>query len=377
MNTNWHIYFNLITNSIFSFLAGIFVIYISFKIFRINDSRWKLFFLMLPFVKIISDLFRGIPASSLIWNGIDPLNLPPKHKYLSVGFGFSQFCPLIDLSLSVKSLSGKLYSTSVSDFLFSWLSKIITPQFPRILIGCLLIISFFLLAIKIISYLKFEFDRKADRYKNTCISLTNVNPTSKKIDIYTSKKYVGTPFTGGLFKPFICIPKNAHELLTNDELSAVLQHEVAHVRAFDLPISLVIKILGDLFWFVPGYRLLSRKIDRIREILADKNAIAFGANPVQLASALIKLKDSETNLSHNVLYSAFFKEKSLLKERICRLLNSFQEKSPRFGWNKWYFRWLISAWISGCVIMSTFGGNHELQKLPQWLDKILKGFGII
>lgn len=84
--------FNLLFNSAFSFFAGVFVVWLSLRIFRVERSQWKLALLCLPFVKILWDLsYRGIPSTSLIYTGINPLSLPPKSQMLSIGAGFSKF----------------------------------------------------------------------------------------------------------------------------------------------------------------------------------------------------------------------------------------------------------------------------------------------
>jgi hypothetical protein len=47
------ILFNLIFNAMLSFFAGLAIVWTTIKIFRIGNSRWKLFFLLLPFLKIL------------------------------------------------------------------------------------------------------------------------------------------------------------------------------------------------------------------------------------------------------------------------------------------------------------------------------------
>jgi len=370
-------FFNLFLNSALSFLGGIGIVYLSLKIFRVDQSRWKLFLLSLPFMKIIWDIGRGIPATSYLLHSIDPLNLPPKHKYLMIGTGFSEWGPIFSVAFSVKDPNGQQYSISLPDFLGAWLQKAISPSFPILIVGCLVGVSIALLVVRFFSYYRFENERVKDRKKGTLIKELILD-RFRKVDIYLSEKYLGTPFTGGFLKPFICIPKKTVELLNEEEKEAVIQHEIAHIKTFDLPITLTIKILGDIFWFVPGYRFLTRKIDRLREILADKVAVINGAGALHLASALVKLKTTEIDLRHNVLYSAFFRERSLLKERVDLLTNNTKmEKKPRFGWNKWYFRLLISVWTAGGVMIVTFGNNHEIGEMPEWIDKFLQWLGLI
>jgi beta-lactamase regulating signal transducer with metallopeptidase domain len=139
-----------------------------------------------------------------------------------------------------------------------------------------------------------------------------------------------------------------------------------------------IQLLGDVFWFIPGYRMLSRKIDRLREIVADQWAVRSGVSPVWLASALVKLKEIPETPDWFVLYSALFREKSLLKTRVESLLGKTLSRGPRFGWQYKWVRVLAAIWIVASVMMTTLGGNHdeEHSSNPPWVDQLLRSWGI-
>ena len=128
------IIFNLLFNSTCSFFAGVIIIFLSIKLFRVDTTRWKLFFLSLPFIKIIWDILQGIPRTSFLLHSIDPFLLPPKHKFLMFGLGFSKYGPLINLQFSFKNLLDEEYSISAADFLYLWLSKTFVQPVPKILL---------------------------------------------------------------------------------------------------------------------------------------------------------------------------------------------------------------------------------------------------
>ena len=352
--------------------------YLSLKIFRIGISRWKLYFLALPFVKIVWDMFSGIPKSSLLHHGIDLMALPAKHGYITLGFGFSEYGPSLDAMFSVKDPSGNRFSASLADYIAALLAKKIDPLAPRFVLATIVCVSAVLLLIRLYNYVSFELRRKRDRINPSTQTIRTITTGPRSVDIYASEGYSGTPFTGGIFRPFICVPKSTLSLLTPAEFDAVIEHEMAHVRSFDLPITLIIKILGDIFWFVPGYRFLSRKIDRLREILADQAASSSRTCSLGLASALVKLKDIEIDCRHSVLYSALFREKSLLEIRVNRLIgDEHTTKPPRLGWHNRWIKIVIIAWTTGGVMVSTFGGNHEIQTLPAWVERLLKAWGLM
>jgi hypothetical protein len=368
--------FNLLLNSLFSFWAGCFIVWLCLWIFKVENSRWKLFLLSLPFAKIIWDLaVRKITPTSIVHAQLNPWDLPPKHQTLSVSAGFSEYGPLMSVEFTSNTAAGKHYSTSIPDYVYYWLVKHIGPGTPEILLGAVLAISFFLVARRWLAAMHFERKRKRQRGFDT--SLEKLTLPLREVDVYQSEEYSGTPFTGGILKPYICFPAKTYDLLNTVEREAVVQHELAHISHLDLVGTLAVKSLGDLLWFIPGYRFLCRQIDSLRELLADKNAISCGASGPHLASALIKLKGIPEDNQQAVLFSAFFREKSLLKRRVANLVKGEGASGSRLGWQNRWLRLVILFWTTSAVMVATFGGNHEAVEhiVPQWADKIFRGLG--
>ncbi len=367
------IFANLLVNSIFSLAIGLMLIYFFLWFFRVETGRWKLSLLSLPFVKIVYDFARGVPAKSVLFSGVDPFSLPPKHQLLSVGAGFDGWTPFVSTVFSVNALDGRTYNSSIGDYFLLWIHRKFGNDVPLVIVTSVLAVSFALLTIRLVQYYRFEKRRRADRASQE--SLKSIGVGVRKVDVYISPNFSGTPFTGGIIKPYICLPDDAVQKLSADELKAVIAHEIGHVRYYDLIVTVIIQSLGDLFWFVPGYRWLSRKIDRLREIVADGWAISSEIEPHSLASALLKLKEIPESNEHSVLYSAFFRERSLLKERVERLVGDVIEKRSRFGWQNPLIRYVLAIFISVVVLNSVFGGNFKNEaemKAPEWLEKLLK-----
>lgn len=367
------IFFNLLVNSILSLLIALMLVYFFIWLFRVETGRWKLFLLSLPFIKIVYDFARGVPEKSVLFSGVDPFSLPPKHQLLSIGAGFDGWTPYVSTVFSVNALDGKIYNSSIGDYFLIWIHRTFGSEIPLIIVSSILAISFALLMIRAVQYYRFEKRRREDRTSASSIKQMPIG--ARTVDVYMSSNFSGTPFTGGVIKPYICLPEDAIKKLTADELNAVIAHEMGHVRYYDLVVTVIIQSLGDLFWFVPGYRWLSRKIDRLREIVADASAISSNIEPHFLASALLKLKEIPENNGRFVLYSAFFREKSLLKERVERLVGNVKEKKPRFGWQNRCLRYAVTIFISLVVLNSVFGGNFKNEaviKAPEWIENLFK-----
>ena len=369
------VFFNLLANSCLSLLAGLLVVHFFLWLFRIGTGPWKLFLLSLPFAKIVFDGIQGVPRDSILRSSLDTFALPPRHHYFRAGIGFSQWGPSLGLQFSAKDLTGKEYAESLGDYLVLWLSKAYGHGIPLAILSAAMAVSASLLALRATQIFRFERDRRRDR--KLALTLRPSPPGRRPVDIYVSRRFSGSPFTGGILRPYICVPADAHRALSDEELEAVLAHELRHVRQLDLLGTLAVQALGDLFWFVPGYRWLSHKIDRLRELVADQGAVRAGIEPSLLASALLKLREMPA-AEKTVLYSAFFREESLLKLRVERLLGEAPEPAPRFGWQKKWVRLAVAFLVCSSVMNSTLGGNHRtdsLRTLP-WVERLFHRWGL-
>ena len=132
------IFFNLLVNSILSLAIGLMLVYFFIWFFRVNTGRWKVFLLSLPFVKIIYDFARGVPEKSVLFSGVDPFSLPPKHQLLSIGAGFDGWTPYVSTVFSVNALDGKVYNSSIGDYLLIWLHRTFGNEIPLVIASSVL-----------------------------------------------------------------------------------------------------------------------------------------------------------------------------------------------------------------------------------------------
>jgi beta-lactamase regulating signal transducer with metallopeptidase domain len=83
------------------------------------------------------------------------------------------------------------------------------------------------------------------------------------------------PWVVGLRRPILVVPAALADGPIND-LSAVVGHELAHLRRRDAWLRLVQVVAGTLFFFWPVVRWASRRVDDARELACDAWAIARG-----------------------------------------------------------------------------------------------------
>jgi Zn-dependent protease with chaperone function len=91
--------------------------------------------------------------------------------------------------------------------------------------------------------------------------------------------------------PAIVVSGGLTELLDDQELEAVLAHEVAHIKARDTWLKLFATCYRRLFPFDPIILMAEAAIHRETELRADEMAARTTGKPLALASALLKIHE--------------------------------------------------------------------------------------
>ncbi|HSA97092.1 MAG TPA: M56 family metallopeptidase [Acidobacteriota bacterium] len=97
-------------------------------------------------------------------------------------------------------------------------------------------------------------------------------------------------FTGGFFKPRIFISTKLIQSRDEGELRAVILHERHHQEAKDPLKGLFVSFVSDLLFFLPVSRFLKKTYDLTSEMTADARSVARQADPLDLASSLLKVQ---------------------------------------------------------------------------------------
>jgi beta-lactamase regulating signal transducer with metallopeptidase domain len=129
------------------------------------------------------------------------------------------------------------------------------------------------------------------------------------------------PSVNGLVRPRISLPSGIDRLLSEDELAAVLIHELTHAKRRDNLIRLVHEIGLCALWFHPLVWITGARLSLYRELSCDESVIR-NALGCELVSALAKLANPEQPLLLQAMASSF------LSLRLARLRTA---RSPRRG----------------------------------------------
>lgn len=121
------------------------------------------------------------------------------------------------------------------------------------------------------------------------------------------------PFTIGLRRPVIAVSKVVLETLTNDELEAVLAHEMAHIARRDYIYHWGTVILRDVLFFNPLTYMICSRLSFERERACDDYGSRLSQR-FRLAKSLVKLAEAKA-LAPSTVGTRSFAPQALLKHK--------------------------------------------------------------
>lgn len=137
-------------------------------------------------------------------------------------------------------------------------------------------------------------------------------------------------FTAGLWRPKICLSAGLVTMLDEDELKAVVSHELAHVRRRDNRQILMMLALRDFLWALPVAHYLLKAFLRAKEHAADDLAVEMTGDRLALASAIVSV--SKQGGGHAApAYATFFPDRATAVSRVGRIVGRHPQRSGRLG----------------------------------------------
>jgi beta-lactamase regulating signal transducer with metallopeptidase domain len=104
-------------------------------------------------------------------------------------------------------------------------------------------------------------------------------------------RWLDAPAVIGWFRPVVLLPVRALTGLTEDQIEAVIAHELAHIRRFDAFVNLFQVIAESLLFFHPAVWWLNKRVRTEREHCCDDVAIAACGNHLGYARALTTMEE--------------------------------------------------------------------------------------
>ena len=125
----------------------------------------------------------------------------------------------------------------------------------------------------------------------------------------------------GLHRPCIALPRALLEALTIGDLDQVILHEHAHVQRRDDWVRLLQTLLLSVLWVHPAALLVSRGLNREREMACDEWVVARTGSPKAFARCLARAAEVRGRMkAYSALAPALFGTRHELVRRVDRLL---------------------------------------------------------
>ena len=152
------------------------------------------------------------------------------------------------------------------------------------------------------------------------------SPLQRSVKVMESA-LIKVPILLGHLKPLILIPVGTINLLTEEEVEAILAHELAHIIRRDFSMNIFFTLIEILFYYHPGVWLMAATIRSEREHCCDDLALFLCKKPLAYARALYKLEAAHKAARLPGLALSFSSQKNQLLHRVRRILNQPQNKS--------------------------------------------------
>jgi beta-lactamase regulating signal transducer with metallopeptidase domain len=232
--------------------------------------------------------------------------------------------PVLHFAVGARA-AGHDYPDSAGAILAGYLGRVAAPWVPAVIGGLLAAVGVARLVLAARSALARIPRRAAVMRGARVVERRALGPWS--VPVIVSASRAGVPFAAGILRPYVCFPAAAYEALSPAERDAVVQHELAHHRAGDLFALAVVGAARAFFWFLPGLGWLARELRSQCELCADASAVAHGAEPHALASALVRVAELALPAAHAAPALAFGQPEPVIARRVRQLLDDARSSS--------------------------------------------------
>lgn len=130
----------------------------------------------------------------------------------------------------------------------------------------------------------------APRVLEVCYTLQRRLGVNRAIAYFECKR-LQAPAVIGWFRPVVFLPVSALTGLSEDQLQAVIAHELAHIKRFDPFVNVFQVCVETMLFYHPAVWWLSKKIRTEREHCCDETAVALCGNAVEYARALTLMEE--------------------------------------------------------------------------------------
>lgn len=196
-----------------------------------------------------------------------------------------------------------------------------------LLIGAVLLIGSLVAGVIWVSNLRRSADRPPeDRLRASLDRLSKRYGVVARLSISPT---IQSAFVAGAFRPTIYLPRGIEERFSQDQIEAILCHELMHVRQGDCLWALLSRICCSIAWVNPLVWVMVRQLALASEEHCDQLVLAAGVEPAAYAGCLLKVAETiKPPTAERLVGAGVFPAQSHLSKRISLMLNSKSQSLP-------------------------------------------------
>ena len=170
----------------------------------------------------------------------------------------------------------------------------------------------------------------------------------------------------GLWRPLVLVPASWLTEMTPEVLEAVIAHELAHIRRWDLWVNLLQRLVEMLLFYHPAVWGLSRRVGLEREMCTDELAVGVTNRRVAYATALEQLGRMRLGQSAPQFGASFVSRKTVLLNRVGNILGlSASERKSRW----WPVALMglavpLAIWLASITIVMPTENETRAEEVP-------------
>lgn len=181
---------------------------------------------------------------------------------------------------------------------------------------------------------------------------------------------VRSPLTLGHLKPLILFPIGVINRLSEQEVEAILAHEMAHILRRDYLFNILQSVVEAIFYFHPAIWWISRQVRNEREHACDDQAVALLGSKINYAKALVAIQEMAF-LPQTPALAFAGQRRNQLMYRIQRLFNQQSTKSNIME------KGIASAIVLCLVFVLAIGqGFQTNENLPLSMTQLQENAGL-
>lgn len=165
------------------------------------------------------------------------------------------------------------------------------------------------------------------------------------------------PGVFGIFRPILLWPETIGARLTDDQIEAILSHELAHVRRRDNLAAAIQSAVQALFWFHPLVWWIGSRLVDERERACDEEVVRLGSRPHVYAESILRTCQYYVEAPLACMAGVTGSD---LKRRIEQIMRN-HPCEPVGAWRKGLLAAVTVAVVAGPIIFGAFNAPLRAQ----------------